>query len=242
MKIIKYTLPLLMFFSSCSSEPEQVKSETIAPSTKVEPKDFYTFKHLLPESDYSYNIEITEIDFKTHKDAFSITKDKYDVPTKTDGLTLTLKYKMTNPYSKTMLVPFPDYFYVTSEEFNGLEHFEYFKGCRCYSNSMTEIKNSKGKDIYDFTTDQNDGISRQRIIEFKPNETQEFTITFTEPFPNSVKSITFIGFNEHLYKEVDYNLYEKMSEAERDANKAASHALTISIPFKKIVERSTVKR
>lgn len=241
MKIIKYVLLLIIFFSSCSSEPEQVKNETLTPPIKVEPKDFYSFKHLLPESNYFYNIEITEIDFITHKDAFSIAQNKYDVSSKTDGLTLKLKYKMTNPYNKVMLIPFPDYFYVTSEEFEGLEHFEYFKNCRCYSNSMTSIKNSEGKEIYDFTTNQNDGISRQNIIEFKPNETQEFTITFTEPFPNTIKSITFVGFNEHLHKEVDYNLYEKMSEAEREANKASSHALTISIPFKKIIERSTVK-
>ena len=241
MKIIKYILPLAIFFSSCSSELEQLENKSSLPPAKIVPKDFYKFKHLLPESDYFYNVEITDIDFKTHKDAFSITLNKYDVPTKTDGLTLTLKYKMTNPYNKVMRIPFPEYFHVTSEEFKGLEHFEYFKGCRCHSNSSIEIKNSIGKDIYDFTTDDNNGISRQRLIEFKPHETQEFTITFTEPFPNTVKSISFVGFNEHLYKEVDYNLYEKMSEAERDANRAAEYALVINVAFKKIVERTIVK-
>lgn len=242
MKIIKYILPIIIFLSSCSSEPKRIENKTPEPLPKIEPKDFYSFKHLLPESDYFYNIEITDIDFKTHKNSFSIKKDKYDVPTNADGLTLTLKYKMTNPYNKAMQIPFPDYFYVTSKEFEGLEHFQYFKGCRCHSNSMTEIKNSKGKDIYDFTTDDANSISRQRLIEFKPNETQEFTVTFTEPFPNNVKSITFVGFNEHLYKEVDFNVYEKMTEAERDANKAREHALEINVASKKIIDRTTVKR
>lgn len=240
--MIKYLLPLIIFFSGCSSELEQAENKTVAPPIKIEPKDFYTFKHMLPESDYFYNIAITEIDFKTHKDAFSITQNKYDVPTKTDGLTLTLKYKMTNPYNKVMQIPFPEYYYVTSTEFEGVDHFEYFKGCRCYSNSMSEIKNNKGKDINDFTIDNNDGVSRQRLIEFKPNETQEFTITFTEPFPNSVKSITFVAFNQHLRKEVEYSVYEKLSEAEREVNEATLYGLVINVVSKNITDRVTIKR
>lgn len=242
MKIINYILPLIIFFSSCSSESTPAENTTIPAPTKVEPKDFYTFKHLLPESDYFYNIEITEIDFKSHKDAFSITKDKYEVPTKTDGLTLTLKYKMTNPYNKVMQIPFPDYYYVTSKEFDGLEKFSFSKSCWCHSSGATEIKNEKGKDLYDFTKRSTDGVSSNQIIEFKPNEIQEFTITFTEPFPNNINSITFVGFNEHLSKEVDYNVYEKMTEAERDANKAAQYALVINVASKKIIDRTIIKR
>lgn len=241
MKLIKYIFPLVILLISCSSETKQIENNVIIPPAKIEPKDYYKFKHLLPEGDLSYNIEISEIDFKMHKDAFSIAKNKYDVPGKSDGLTLTLKYKMTNPYNKSMQIPFPEYYYVTSNEFEGLEKFEYFKGCRCHSNSMTEIKNSNGKGIYDFTIDDNDGISRQRLIEFKPNETQEFTITFTEPFPNSVNSITFVGFDEHLHKEVDFSVYEKMSEAEREANEAKKYALIINVASKKITNRTIVK-
>lgn len=242
MKIIKYILPLVVFFFSCSPASTNVEDKTVLFPPKIEPKDFYKFKHLLPESNYFYKIEVTKIEFEVNKDVFSITQDKYDVPTKIDGLTLTLKFKMTNPYNKAMQIPFPDYFYVTSEEFNGLKDFGYFKGCRCYSSSMNDIKNSKGKSIDDFTTDNNDGISRQRLIQFEANEVQEFTVKFTEPFPKTVKKIAFVGFNQHLYEKVDFSIYEKMSEAEREATRATSYSLVIDVVSKKIIGRDFVKR
>jgi hypothetical protein len=238
----KYLLPVLLILVSCSNEPEKSESISVAPSAKIEPKDFYKFKHLLPESEYAYDIEITTVDFKNHKNSFTTKKEKYDAPTEMDGLTLNIKFKMTNPYNKVMQIPFPDYFYVTSKEFDGLEKFSFSKGCWCHSNSSTEIKNEKGKDLYDFTKRSTDGVLSAQIIEFKPNETQVFTISFSEPFPAAVKSLTFVGFNQHLYKQVDYSVYEKMSESEREATEAKSHGLVINIASKKIIDRTIMKR
>lgn len=222
---ISILLFLLTF--SCSQDNEQIEKPVIEsvvqPEIKIEPKDFPKFKHSLPESNYSYDIEITSIDFKVHKDAFSSVKEKYDVPEKADGLTLILKFALTNPYNRAMQIPFQSYFEITAEEFKAIggNHFIYSKSCHCHINNSAEIIDAKGKELYEFTVRNPDKNSvYQQMIDFAPNEKKEFVINFKEPFPNNIKEITFAGFN---------------------ADNGENHALVIDVISKKIIGRKTMK-
>lgn len=229
---------------SCSSDSEKTIEKTItAPvEVEVEPKDFYKFTHLLPESNYSYEVEITKIDFKTKENAFTVSKEKYDQPVKLDGISFTIEYKIKNPYMRIMQVPFPEYFYITANAFKDQEGFIYSKGCRCYLNNQSKTTNSKGKEIYDFTLQNSDRSSAyQRVIEFSPNEVKEFKIAFTEPFPSTTPTITFVGFNQHLAKQVDHETYSKMTDGEKAKNETYNHALVIDIKSKTIIKRIKIK-
>lgn len=229
-------------FLACSQESKPEKNNIVKEEPRIEPKDFYKFKHLLPESNYSYDIEITNIDFKTHKNAFVFNADKYSVPAKLDGISFSIEYKIKNPYAKLMQIPFPDYFYITANAFKDQEGFIYDKFCRCYLNNQSKTTNSKGKEIYDFTLPNSDESSAdRRVLEFNPNETKEFKISFTEPFPSITPTITFVGFNQHLAKQVDNEIYSNMTDEEKAANETFNHALTIDIKSKTIINRTKIK-
>lgn len=235
LNIIKYSILIFsIFYTSCSNENEK-KPEI---EVKSEPKaiDFYHFKHFIPESEYAYDIEITSINLNSHKDAFNIAIEKYGKPEKVDGLTMTIEFNITNPYSRSMSVPFPEYFEISAKEFEGMNDFIYSKGCRCYITNATMIENSKGKPLSSFSKYTNDAISRQLLVDFEPKETKSIKINFTRAFPSYIKSVTFIGFNKHLKKQVED--YYKLTEQERKdylADKSTEYGLVIDLKNKRII-------
>ena len=228
-KLIYCLLILNFIIFSCGKNKSQIDQ-------KVEKKvtDFYNFKHLI-DTTYSYNIRITEINTENKTNAFEFENEKYSVPVKVDGTTVTISYQITNPYSKTMRVPFPEYYTIYSEEFTKMDGYVYDKYIHSYISNQTEITNSVGKPLSSFSNWDNDPISRNLIVEFKPNETIKINVKFTNPFPASIKKITFIGFKKHI-KKMDNDFLE-MDDEEKEiylADKNIQYGLVLDLTNKKV--------
>lgn len=237
-------ITLTIFFLSCSNDYKKeaiTEKKTITETKKkIPPVNYYHFEHKLPDSDLAYIIDITDIDLNLKKDFFEITKEKYSQPESLDGVNFSIGFKMTNPYSKKMRIPFPHYYYITSPKFDGLKGFIYSKSCQCYIDNTTDIETKKGEPLRSISK----YIDGNFFLDFEGNETKEFTIKFTEPFPkfNDLKSITFVGFNKHLKKHVDFYKLSKEEQKEWLADKSTEYALKINLESKKIIELSEFKR
>lgn len=171
------------------------------------------FKHNLPLSNYYYDIEITKVDCKKVKNAFEVTTNKYSAPRFIDGIIISIKYKMTNPYDNEMIVPIPDYYYITSSFFNaGTESTTFHRTCQCYIDNGTTLT-YKGEEMYQIYDRR---IDNRYCLTFKPKETKEFKVVFDDVRPETIENITFIGFNENnggttnaIEKGVNINLKTK---------------------------------
>ena len=186
---------------------ENAKTEETIPS---EPVDYSEFDYTLPQSNYTYKIKITDIETKISKYAFTTKTDQYSVPKEVDGYFLTIKFAITNPYNKEMMVPVPNYYYITSanEEWFSSSTTEH-RECHCQISISTKITNLKGKEFWQ--------VSEGRCgyddycFKFLPNETKEFKINFTDPIFGEVRKIAFNGFglkwnNPSYTKEQDKGL------------------------------------
>ncbi len=227
-------IAITVLIISCSQSPESSSNEERIANSKVEEPvtiDPYHFKHLIPESDYSYDIDIEDIDFKVHKGAFTLSKEKYDKPEKIDGLSLIVKFSITNPYPKPMRVPFPKYFEITANEFNGLEGTVYSKSCRCHVDNSFKFKNDGLRFI-------RDNSSSYDLVDFDSSETKKIEIEFEDPFPVNINTVTLIAFNKYLAKVISLDDYYEMSDSERDEmlnDKSKQYGFVIDIATKKIV-------
>ena len=198
MKVLHLVI-FFLFLVSCEgshNEEKETDSTILVNREKIiedNPIDYSEIEYTLPKSNYIYKIKIIEIETKIQKDAFITKEDEYSVPEKVDGYYLTLKIAMTNPYEKEMMVPIPDYYYITSE--NG----EWFspsttnhKECHCKIDNSTNITNAKGKELYEISEGKC-GYSNF-CLKFNPKETKEFNIEFTDPIFGKVRKIAFNGF------------------------------------------------
>lgn len=157
------------------------------------PEELPKLNHNLSHSNYFYPIEISNIDFEMVKNAFTIKEEQYSVSKPIDGLNLIVKYKMTNPYDKEMVVPIPDYFYITADDIqsNTTNSF-YSKGDRCYMIGGAELT-YKGKKLYEIYDER---IENGYGLKFKPKESKEFKITFDHPINCNMSKLALIGFSE----------------------------------------------
>ena len=170
------------------------------------------------------------------KNAFEVTKEKYGVPEKVDGLKLKFSFDITNPYDRDMQMPFPEYFEITADEFKGLDDYIYSKQCHCYISNEKEITDQKGNPLSSFSKYTDVSIGRELLVDFKAKETRHIVINFEKPFPENIKTITIIGFNSHFRKEADYNA---LSEDEKEiylADDNSNYALKIDIKTKKVID------
>lgn len=236
--------PLLFFLITISCGKEKKETEpVIEPQIEEKVIDFYNFEHYLEDSNYAYNIKITNILTTEHKDMFEVEKEKYGVPEKINGTSVTIAFDITNPYSKTMRIPFPEYYEIASEEFEGLEGHIYSRSAKTYIDNTTTIEDGKGNPLSSFSKYNDDPIGRKLIVEFKPNETKSIVVKFTDPFPSTINKITFIAFNQHLRKKVDD--YYKLSEAEQEeylADKSTQYGLVIDLKNKKLIDLISVNQ
>lgn len=237
MKKITSTLLLFCFISiSCRKENKEIEP-VIEPIVEEKVTDFYNFKHYLEDSNYAYEIKITNIMTTEHKDMFEVEKEKYEVPEKISGTSVAIAFDIKNPYSKTMRVPFPEYYEIASDEFEGLDGHIYSRSAKTYIDNTTKIEDSKGNPLSSFSKYNDDPIGRKLIVEFKPYETKSIVVNFTEPFPSTINKITFIAFNKHLRKAVDD--YYKLSEEEQEkylADKSTEYGLVIDLKEKKPID------
>lgn len=190
-------LTLVIF--GCNNQPEKNKINTVnsvefTTNDSSKAIEFNKFKHNLPNSDFYYDIEISKIEFINIKDAFQRTEGQYSVPKLIDGIKLYVIYKMTNPYDKEMLVPIPDYYYITSSIFNAeTKNTTFHRGCQCYIDNSATLT-YKDKELYDIYEQK---IDNHYCLIFKPNETKEFKVLFNDPKPFDTPDFTFVGFDEN---------------------------------------------
>lgn len=195
-----------ILYGGCTS-PTNDKSEALkVPVVEHKPiilsnelVDYSTFDYNLPQSDYSYKIKITDIETRVAKDAFTTKADEYSVPKKVDGYFLVVSFSMTNPYDKEMMAPVPDYFYISSindERFsNSILHS---RSCGCTIDNSTQVTDDKGNELSKIS-EAKCGNS-DHCVTFKPKETRNFVVNFTDPVFGHIKVLVFWGFNRHWAK------------------------------------------
>lgn len=181
----------------------------------------FIIEHNLDESDKYYKIEFSKIESKIVKNAFLRKKEQFGLTEKVDGIKLTVYYKMTNPYPIEMEVPIPDYYYTQSDN-KGYNFETYSRGCSCYIDNSTELS-YQGKSL---PVSEFDPISgRKKILVFKPNETKELKVAFTDNMNKDLEIFNFYGFrNSSKPSSVKY--YE---------------GFAINIKSKNVIEKITSK-
>jgi hypothetical protein len=101
------------------------KEKSIIESKPI--NNFSSFEIILPESDYKYLAEISEIQTEIIKNAITVKEDKYSVEKKIDGYRISLTLSIKNPYKKEMIVPFYDDIFITSENNKSFSNSKDFK-------------------------------------------------------------------------------------------------------------------
>lgn len=241
-KLSLISLLFCLIAISCGKEKKEIEP-VIDPEKEETVTDFYNFEHYLEDSNYAYDIKITNITTIEHKDIFEVENEKYGVPEKIYGTSVSIAFDIKNPYSKTMRVPFPEYYEIASEEFQGLKGHIYSRSAKTYIDNTTTIEDSKGNPLSSFSKYNDDPIGRKLIVEFKPNETKSIVVKFTDPFPSTINKITFIAFNQHLRKKVDD--YYNLSEVEKEeylADKSTQYGLVIDLKNKKLIDLISINR
>ena len=158
------------------------------------PVDYSKFSYQLLNSDYVFQIEISGIDTKIKKDAFTHQDDQYSPKQKVDGYILKVKYKMTNPYDKVIMAPVPHYYYIgTLDNSFFSASTTRHRDCSCAIDNSADLTDIKGKDIYSLS-DGRCGYD-DPCVKFEPNETKEFIVTFTDPIYKDAKQLIFSGFH-----------------------------------------------
>lgn len=189
----KLILFLTLFAYACS---DNVKTNEIVEEKQgiiydTIDTDLSKLRHNIRLSNYYYPIEISKIDFKRVKNAFTTKAEKYTVSKTLDGLKLIVTFKMTNPYNKEMVVPIPDYFYITADNLSSYTpDYTYSKSCRCDidNGSTLTYKGKELENIYD------ERIESDYCLKFKSNEVKEFKVSFDNEVADNIIKLNFIGF------------------------------------------------
>ena len=106
---------------------------------------------------------------------------------------------MTNPYDKEMIAPVPDYSYISSineEKFSNSTI--YHRDCGCQIDNSTEVTDDKGKELSKIS--EGKCGNSNYCVRFKPQETKDFIVSFTDPIVANVRSIVFWGFDRRWAK------------------------------------------
>jgi len=171
----------------CSPEPvQQVEPK----NGQQQPSDLYKVKHNLSGSDYYLDVEITKIDFKEHFGAYEDKEDKYTAPKPISGMEVSIWFKMTNPYPKQLIIPVPEYFYLTSESFSEKTMTPYSKLCSC-SQSWGHIFTADGEEL----SKSIKNIDHAYRFPLNLNESKEFKVVMKYAIPFFIPTVNFRGFS-----------------------------------------------
>lgn len=118
--------------------------------------------------------------------AFEIRPEQYAPSQKVDGALLTLTYRITNPYSRTLEVPVPDAFYVTT----GDDSICTMPGTRCGWRGGDRVQQ---KELRMGHVSIGWMASSRNPISFSPNQTREFQLTFP-PVLESISVLEILEF------------------------------------------------
>jgi hypothetical protein len=233
-----FFLIFLMSFYSCKNEEKGVEPEFKDFGKEVYQQveiDFYNFKHQI-DSDYSFDITITNIKVIEHKNVFEVKRDKYARPEKINGTSVTIEFEIKNPYDRVMRIPFPWYYEIGTENYEGLDRN--FVGIKedFYMTNECEVENSEGVPLSSFSKEELIENSKETVVEFKPNESKSIVVKFTKPFPSYIKQVLFVGFDKYIKNEIEDISY--MSEEQKNSyfeDKSLNYGLVIDLESKKII-------
>ena len=231
----------ILSLNSCSNNSGQQEKghEIKKPEQSLEQTtDFYRFKHFLPDTSNSgrfYNIEITSINFKENRSYSKIVKEQFGLPEKVEYITISLSlgFKITNPYGKPMNIPFPDKFGIIDKEAYS-NKYEYDWTNECYIHNAYKIETLTGKALQSLS--QYSERNSEDFLAFEANESKDFLISFEDPIPKG-KVLNFIGFNKYLVPHIKggfYNLDEKERE-EYSSKRSKLYSFAIDIGSKKLL-------
>lgn len=236
--LISIFAAILLLFS-CKKEEEKIESKyeyvnNVIYESQTAEIDFYNFKHQI-DTDYSFDIKITNIKVIEQKNIFEIKKDKYAKPEMINGTSVTIEFDIKNPYDRIMRIPFPYYYEIGTEDYEGLGRD--FVGIQegFYMTNERIVENSKGVSLSSFSSEEVIEGSKETIVEFEPNESKSIIVEFTKPFPSYIKKVLFVGFNKYLKKEFKdfYNMTEEEKKMDLE-DKSLKYGLVIDLEAKKI--------
>jgi hypothetical protein len=195
---------LLISFSNCKKKKEKVQKEKKVVEKKIieekiennytEPEDYSVIEYKLPESNYVFKIKIDNINTVLFKNSFETKSDLYSVSENEDGYKLSLDFNITNPYERSLTIPIPYYFYITSVDGKWFtSSTTRHKKCNCKINNSTKVTNEKGQELWKIS-EGTCGFSKN-CLTFKPNESKKFKIEFKDIIYGKIKKIAFHGFN-----------------------------------------------
>ncbi|NRS88947.1 uncharacterized protein YkvS [Flavobacterium sp. 7E] len=233
-------LLLILGLFSCGKEKKKIEPnyKPASESNKYSETDFYNFKHYL-DNDYAFDIKITNIRVIEQKDVFEVQKDKFSIPEKVNGNSIIIDFDITNPYSRDMQIPFPDYYQIGAKEFSFPEYVVN-RGIEICVDNNTIIKDNKGV-LLDKLGEY--GSSNRVNVDFKSNETKSMQVEFPNPFPLTIEKIIFIAFDKHVTKQVTNSSNLEGEELERYlADKCTTYGLIIDLKSKKIVDLISVNK
>lgn len=229
-------LSMLISILSCKKEERKIepKYESDYEVNELSEIDFYNFKHQI-DSDYSFEIKITNIKVIEHKNVFEVKKEKYAKPEKINGTTVTIEFDIKNPYDRIMRIPFPYYYEIGTEDYEGLGRN--FVGIQegFYMTNECIVENSKGVSLSSFSSEEVIEGSKETIVEFEPNESKSIIVKFTRPFPSTIKQVLFVGFDKYKKKYIED--LSNMSEEEKKIyfeDESLNYGLVIDLESKKI--------
>lgn len=162
--------------------------------------DYSNIKYSFPNSNYVYDVKITDINSKLIKEEFESKADQYAIAEKVDGYILSITLEFTNPYEKEMMAPIPNYYAITSldkQYFSGST--TYSRSCGCNIDNSTKVADIKGRELRELSEGKC-GFGSDYCIKFKAKETKKVIITFTDPIIVTQKKIVLIAFSQK-YKE-----------------------------------------
>jgi hypothetical protein len=185
---------------SCSNQSNSVDASlktvdtnhiSMVDTTRI---DYSKFSYSLLNSNYVFQIEISGIETKIKKEAFVHKEDQYSPKVKVDGYILKVKYKMTNPYDKVIMVPVPTYYYIGTLNKKYFSAFTtYSRDCQCDIDNSTDLTDIKSKSIFSLS----DGLCgyNDPCVKFEAKETKEFVVTFTNPIYKDATQLIFSSFH-----------------------------------------------
>lgn len=200
--IISLSFLALFIYSYSNGGFDKTKSKIETKNTT----NFSSFEITLPDSNYKYFIEISEIQTELVKNAITYKEDKYSVTKKKDGYRLSLTLSIKNPYEKEMIVPFYDDIYITSENNESFSNSKDFKKRFGEIIKPRIVYKDNEKSIINYDDNCNGGIA---CIHYKPMETKQFKLYFENEIEIDVKNVVFFGFNLTHNEESNSGYKEK---------------------------------
>ena len=225
-----YLILVSLLTFSCGDDVPQTAApgtEILYPTIKQQIKapdparEYNKFDYNLPESNYFFPVEITEIITTPAIGAFPNADPYSTAEKKEDAYSLKIKFKITNPYQEELLAPIPDYFWISPTiDTPFTKSTTFLKSCQCQIDNGTEVTDPKRREISKLPSES--CSDNKRCLRFKPEETKEFIITFDDPIRSEIRELIFFGFDRINPKKDAYRRNELVFVLDIDQKKVVN--------------------